>query len=65
MSDLPPRAHSIDSPHHEAIASWFLGPKAENHQFLRDTFSAIVDDLQQARLQYHPEDGVRLVQCLL
>ncbi|THH28150.1 hypothetical protein EUX98_g6038 [Antrodiella citrinella] len=57
MSAQPPRAHSSDNAHHEAIASWFLGPKAENHQVMRDAFNGIVDDLKTARLEYHPEDG--------
>ncbi|TCD62789.1 hypothetical protein EIP91_006407 [Steccherinum ochraceum] len=57
MPTYHPRAHSSDNAHHDAIASWFLGPKAENHQFMRDSFTQIVNDLHKARVDYHPEDG--------
>ncbi|KAH8081991.1 pyridoxal phosphate-dependent transferase [Cristinia sonorae] len=52
------RATPADNSAHEAIASWFLGPKAENIQFLKDAFDSIVTDMQQSRLNYHPEDMV-------
>ncbi|PSS37347.1 hypothetical protein PHLCEN_2v824 [Hermanssonia centrifuga] len=58
MSPSHIRAFPCDNASHEAIASWFLGPKAENHKFVRDGFEAIVNDLQRARKAYHPEDGV-------
>ena len=53
------RAYPCDNSSHEAIASWFLGPKAENYLFMQEAFDRIVKDLRQARLDFHPEDGVR------
>jgi hypothetical protein len=51
----PATAHNM----HNAIASWFLGPQAENKDRLKDLFSRVVDSQAKARKAYHPEDGVR------
>lgn len=32
---------------------------------MRDTFNAIVDDLERARLDYHPEDMVCIIRLLI
>lgn len=52
------KATPVDNSAHEAIASWFLGPKAENTQYLRDAVDFIVSDMQKSRQNYHPEDMV-------
>lgn len=54
------KATPVDNSAHEAIASWFLGPKAENTQYLRDAVDFIVSDMQKSRQNYHPEDMVCL-----
>ncbi|KAK2748783.1 hypothetical protein FQN57_000364 [Myotisia sp. PD_48] len=41
---------------HEAISSYFIGPKAENLQLFRDNIDIILDELKTARLNYYPED---------
>ena len=51
-------AYSIDNSAHEELASWFLGPKGENHEFMKIAFGFIVDHLRKARQDFHPEDGV-------
>lgn len=53
-------AFPCDNTSHEAIASWFLGPKAENHEFMKNAFNDIVEDLCKARKAFHPEDDVRI-----
>lgn len=46
---------------HEAVSAWFLGPQAENADLLKTLFNQIVDSHTEARISYHPEDGVRIV----
>ena len=45
---------------HEAISSWFLGPRAENLQYLKENVLAILDGQAAARSNYADkyEDGV-------
>ena len=38
------------------LHSWFLGPKGENEQLLRDLFDAALDSHLDWRRSYHPED---------
>lgn len=44
---------------HEAISSYFIGPRAENLKEFRDNITTILDELQLAREQYFQEDVVR------
>lgn len=46
---------------HNAIASWFLGPQAENKERLKTLFAWAVDNAAQARTSYYREDGVSIV----
>ena len=56
------RAFEPETPYnmHNAIASWFLGPQAENKERLKDLFTNVVQQQAEARKAYHPEDGVGL-----
>jgi hypothetical protein len=47
------------NPTHAAMAAWFLGPKAENHDVLRMAFADIVDEVLQGRKDYFKDDPVR------
>ena len=44
---------------HECVSSWFLGPRAENFDLLKEIFSGVLDEHRRVREEYHPEDGVR------
>lgn len=44
---------------HQAISSYFLGPRAENLHEFRSNITALLDELQTAREQYFQEDVVR------
>ena len=56
------RAFETETPYnmHNAIASWFLGPQAENKDLLVNLFAGVVEEQAKARKAYHPEDGVDL-----
>ncbi|KAF8761186.1 Pyridoxal-dependent decarboxylase conserved domain [Rhizoctonia solani] len=41
---------------HNRLAAWFLGPKAENTEFLRNFFNFIADRTEEARKNFQPED---------
>jgi len=43
---------------HQIISSYFLGPQAENLQFFKDNIATILEEQQDARLNYFPQDGV-------
>ncbi|KAJ2935440.1 hypothetical protein H1R20_g1658, partial [Candolleomyces eurysporus] len=43
---------------HQAVSAWFLGPRAENADLLKELFSKVVADHVAARTSYHPQDGV-------
>lgn len=43
---------------HQAISSYFLGPKAENYGFFKKNIIEILDAQRDARLDYFPRDGV-------
>ena len=43
---------------HNAIASWFLGPRAENKERLKELFSDAVEHNAEARKSYFPKDPV-------
>ncbi|KAI0746905.1 PLP-dependent transferase [Daedaleopsis nitida] len=49
---------------HNAIASWFLGPQAENKERLKTLFSRAVDDAAHARINYYEEDGPFVSQAM-
>lgn len=52
MSDI-----KMCSPHEAALKSFFLGPQAENADWLRQEVIAILDHWFQWRQDYSPEDG--------
>lgn len=43
---------------HQAISAYFIGPKAENLDLFRENIKTILDELEDARLKYFPDDGV-------
>ena len=45
---------------HERVSALFLGPKAENTPLLQNFFNLIVAKQQQGRLDYFPDDPVRI-----
>ena len=55
------KATPVDNSAHEAIASWFLGPKAENVELLRRCFDKIVLKQYEGRQAYFPEDSVSVL----
>lgn len=44
---------------HQAISSYFIGPRAENLDEFRNNISVILDEIQRAREKYFKEDVVR------
>lgn len=44
---------------HQAISSYFIGPRAENLDEFRNNISIILDEIQRAREEYFREDVVR------
>ena len=54
------RAFEGETPYnmHNAIASWFLGPQAENKERLKTLFSNVVEQQAEARNSYYHDDGV-------
>lgn len=44
---------------HQAISSYFLGPRAENYEFFKQNIIEILEGQRDARLDYFPRDGVR------
>lgn len=45
---------------HQAISSYFLGPRAENYEYFKKNILEILERHRDARLDYFPKDGVRL-----
>ncbi|KAF3760257.1 hypothetical protein M406DRAFT_85607 [Cryphonectria parasitica EP155] len=43
---------------HQAISSYFIGPQAENMAYFRKNIGVLLDQLEKARLNYFPGDGV-------
>lgn len=43
---------------HQVISSYFIGPKAENLPYFKDNINIILEELESARKNYFPEDGV-------
>lgn len=53
--------HEINRTVHETISSYFLGPKAENIEYLKNNIADILDAHASARQKnFYPEDKVRL-----
>ncbi|KAH9946373.1 PLP-dependent transferase [Epithele typhae] len=49
---------SVQDPHfHEKVSAWFLGPRAENFDLLKELFEGALDMHANTRKEYHPEDG--------
>ncbi|KAG8702812.1 hypothetical protein FRC08_003234 [Ceratobasidium sp. 394] len=46
---------SLNARHHR-LGAWFLGPKAENAQFLKDFFMYIAEQTERARKTFQPND---------
>ncbi|KAL1744050.1 hypothetical protein HDZ31DRAFT_82975 [Schizophyllum fasciatum] len=42
---------------HECVSSWFLGPRAENFDLLKEIFAGVLDEHARIRKDYHPKDG--------
>ncbi|KAL1650206.1 hypothetical protein SLS58_001017 [Diplodia intermedia] len=49
---------SVEDKSHQAISSYFIGPRAENLSYFKDNMNVILDHLEKGRLDYFPEDGV-------
>lgn len=47
---------------HQAVCSYFIGPQAENMKYFRKNMNEILNQLEQSRVNYFPEDGVSLPQ---
>lgn len=45
---------------HQVISSYFIGPQAENLPYFKDNINIILEELQKARNNYFPQDGVRI-----
>ena len=43
---------------HQAISSYFLGPRAENYEYIKKNILEILEGQRDARLDYFPRDGV-------
>ncbi|GAB1527192.1 hypothetical protein RhiTH_010367 [Rhizoctonia solani] len=41
---------------HDRLGAWFLGPKAENINFLKTFLNSVADSTEHARLAYQPDD---------
>ncbi|KAJ1311930.1 hypothetical protein OPQ81_010390 [Rhizoctonia solani] len=41
---------------HDRLGAWFLGPKAENIDFLKQFLNSVADQTERARLAYQPDD---------
>ena len=44
---------------HQAVSSYFLGPKAENFEYFKKNILQILEGQRDARLDYFARDGVR------
>ncbi|CAE6445310.1 unnamed protein product [Rhizoctonia solani] len=44
------------STRHDRLGAWFLGPKAENIDFLKKFLNSVADQTEHARLAYQPDD---------
>ncbi len=51
-----PRYRVPTSADHERVSALFLGPKAENSEFLRSWFTTVVNQQKAARDAYFPDD---------
>ena len=49
---------------HEAACAWFLGPKAENADYLKMYVEIILNDLVQCRRNFAQDDQVRISSSL-
>lgn len=41
---------------HPAVGAWFLGPRAENFDYLQKIFKVILDGQKDARVNLYPKD---------
>ncbi len=48
----------LEDKSHQAISSYFIGPQAENLGDFKDNIDSILNELQKARANYFPDDGV-------
>ena len=59
---MAPHIYNDIEPHedesHQAISSYFLGPRAENYEFFKKNILQILEGQRDARLDYFPKDGV-------
>jgi hypothetical protein len=54
----PPSSLSSQRDAYDAACAWFLGPKAENADYLKMYVDTILNDLVQCRRNFHREDEV-------
>ncbi|PVH72326.1 pyridoxal-dependent decarboxylase domain protein [Cadophora sp. DSE1049] len=58
-TEAPVQASGVlEDKSHQAISSYFIGPQAENLGDFKDNIDSILNELQKARANYFPEDGV-------
>jgi hypothetical protein len=57
-SAKPPVAPGSLMDVHNAACAWFLGPKAENADYLKIYVDKILNDLTQCRRNFSPQDQV-------
>ncbi|KAL2274477.1 hypothetical protein FJTKL_03152 [Diaporthe vaccinii] len=50
-------AETVNDISHQAVCSYFIGPQAENMKFFRKNMDEILNQLEQSRVNYFPEDG--------
>ncbi|OJD39925.1 pyridoxal-dependent decarboxylase domain protein [Diplodia corticola] len=48
---------SVEDKSHQAISSYFIGPRAENLAFFKDNMNVILEHFEKGRLDYFPNDG--------
>ena len=51
---------AVNDVSHQAVCSYFIGPQAENMKYFRKNMDEILNQLEQSRVNYFPEDGVSL-----
>ncbi|KUJ19919.1 uncharacterized protein LY89DRAFT_466208 [Mollisia scopiformis] len=49
---------------HQLVSSYFIGPHAENLHDLKQNIDSILNQLRDARLNYHPDDPVFITESV-
>ncbi|CZS94233.1 uncharacterized protein RAG0_04293 [Rhynchosporium agropyri] len=59
ITETPIQASAVQEDKcHQAVSSYFIGPQAENLGDFRENIDSILNELQKARHNYFPEDGL-------